>query len=124
VAWALQQQGLAPAGLIADSGVLNHAWELAQIDQGLCSGPDAATGLTEVEKRLHPDLRVEGNQPHVLVADGRLTVPVMQVWDRGDTGQCGETPMLHVWVKPNDCGPFAGTDFGHMTGSCVEDFDS
>jgi hypothetical protein len=35
----------------------------------------------------------EGNQPHALVADGRLTVPVMQVWSRGDAGQCGDTPM-------------------------------
>ena len=32
-------------------------------------------------------------------------------------------PMLHVWVKPNDCGPFAGTDVGQMTGSCVQDFE-
>lgn len=29
------------------------------------------------------------------------------------------TPMLHVWVEPNDCGPFAGTDARQMTGSCV-----
>ena len=32
-------------------------------------------------------------------------------------------PMLHVWVKPNDCGPFAGTDAGQMTGSCVQDLE-
>lgn len=32
------------------------------------------------------------------------------------------TPMLHVWIVPNDCGPFAGTDARSMTGSCVEDF--
>jgi hypothetical protein len=30
------------------------------------------------------------------------------------------SPMLHVWVVPNDCGPFAGTDRGQDTGSCVE----
>jgi hypothetical protein len=29
-------------------------------------------------------------------------------------------PMLHVWVTPNECGPFAGTDARRMTGSCVE----
>jgi hypothetical protein len=32
-------------------------------------------------------------------------------------------PMLHVWVKPNDCGPFAGTDARQMTGSCVPDLE-
>jgi hypothetical protein len=30
-------------------------------------------------------------------------------------------PMLHVWVTPNPCGPFAGTDSKQMTGSCVTD---
>ncbi len=30
-------------------------------------------------------------------------------------------PMLHVWVTPNSCGPFAGTDPSQMTGSCVTD---
>jgi hypothetical protein len=28
-------------------------------------------------------------------------------------------PMLHVWVVPNDCGPFAGTDLRQESGSCV-----
>jgi hypothetical protein len=30
-------------------------------------------------------------------------------------------PMLHVWVTPNPCGPFAGTDQGQMSGSCLEE---
>jgi hypothetical protein len=28
-------------------------------------------------------------------------------------------PMLHVWVVPNDCGPFAGTDRRQKSGSCI-----
>jgi hypothetical protein len=55
-------------------------------------------------------------------------------WDPGGTriagivvnGRCrpGGTqgngmPMLHVWVVPNDCGPFAGTDRRQDSGSCV-----
>jgi hypothetical protein len=28
-------------------------------------------------------------------------------------------PMLHVWVVPNDCGPFAGTDRRQESGSCI-----
>jgi hypothetical protein len=31
-----------------------------------------------------------------------------------------EPPMLHVWLEKNDCGPFAGTDAGAMSGSCVK----
>ena len=34
----------------------------------------------------------------------------------------GNIPMLHVWVTPNECGPFAGTDSGGMTGSCATGF--
>src|SRR4029453_14808556 len=30
-------------------------------------------------------------------------------------------PMLPVWVTPNPCGPFAGTDAGQMSGSCEPD---
>jgi hypothetical protein len=26
-------------------------------------------------------------------------------------------PMLHVWVVPNECGPFAGLE-GHDSGNC------
>ncbi|HKY16202.1 MAG TPA: hypothetical protein VJM33_14845 [Microthrixaceae bacterium] len=38
-------------------------------------------------------------------------------------GELGVTsPMLHVWVTENKCGPFAGTDKGGMSGSCVEEF--
>jgi len=29
------------------------------------------------------------------------------------------SPMLHVWVVDNPCGPFAGVDPGHLEGSCV-----
>jgi hypothetical protein len=31
-----------------------------------------------------------------------------------------EPPMLHVWLEKNACGPFAGTDSGAMSGSCVK----
>lgn len=31
-----------------------------------------------------------------------------------------EPPMLHVWLQKNACGPFAGTDAGGMSGSCVK----
>jgi hypothetical protein len=30
------------------------------------------------------------------------------------------SPMLHVWLVDNPCGPFAGTDNVNMTGSCAD----
>jgi hypothetical protein len=92
VAWGLEEEGNPPAGLISDSGVLNQAWQLASVDQGLCPSAELG-GLETVQERLHSQLRPVENQPDRLVGDGRLTVPIMQVWDRGDFGQCGETPM-------------------------------
>jgi len=34
-----------------------------------------------------------------------------------------ESPMLHVWLERNACGPFAGTDSGAMSGSCIRDIE-
>jgi len=34
-----------------------------------------------------------------------------------------EPPMLHVWLRKNACGPFAGTDGGMMSGSCIKDIE-
>lgn len=92
VAWGLEEQGLAPAGIVSDSGVLNRGWQLASVAQGLCPSADSE-GLDAVQARLDTDIVDPANQPDRLVADGRLTVPILQVWDRGDFGQCGETPM-------------------------------
>ncbi len=37
VAWGLQQQGVPPAGLVADSGVVNQEWEVATNQQDVCT---------------------------------------------------------------------------------------
>jgi hypothetical protein len=87
VGWALEEQGIAPAGIVADSGVLNQAWQLAVQPKPACGRTDEA--LTIVQQRLHPEVGTEANQPHHLVRDGRLTVPLLQVWSIGDAGQCG-----------------------------------
>lgn len=90
VGWSLEAQGIPPAGIIGDSGVLNQAWQLAVQDTG-CGRTDEA--LTIVAQRLHPEVGSEANQPHHLVADGKLTAPLLQVWDIGDPGQCGTDPV-------------------------------
>ena len=88
--WALEAQGIGPAGIIGDSGVMNQAWQLAVQDK-VCGRTDEA--LTTVQQRLHPDVGSAANQPHHLVADGKLTVPLLQVWSIGDPGQCRTDPI-------------------------------
>lgn len=87
VAWSLQEQGLAPTGYVADSGILNQEWQR--------SGPCGRTEeeLDAVGARLHPDIVDPDNEPHRLVSSRRLTVPVLDVFSIGDPGQCGTTPM-------------------------------
>jgi hypothetical protein len=92
VAWALQQQGIPPTGLISDSGVVDQTWEQEVLDQGTCGSEpiDAGTALLA---RIDPDLANVANQPDELVSRGALTVPIMHVWNHGDHNSCGETPM-------------------------------
>jgi hypothetical protein len=91
--WALQQQGIAPAGIISDSGVLNSDWEQAKVEQGVCASGRDAEALPLIRARLHPDLRNPANEPDELVGSGRLTAPILQVWSSADQNQCGEVQM-------------------------------
>jgi hypothetical protein len=96
VAWSLQQQGLAPAGIVADSFVLNQEWGQAVLSQGVpCPTAELAiTHITEIKARLHPDIANIANETDKLVAEGRLTVPIAQVWSHGDPWGCGTNPMV------------------------------
>ena len=82
VAWALQLQGIPPAGIISDSGVVDQTWELEVIQQGTCP-PDAESGQdrSAVLNRIDPDVAKFDNQPDLLVTRGELTVPIMHVWN-------------------------------------------
>jgi hypothetical protein len=96
VALGLQQQGIPPAGLISDSGVIDQQWEAAANAQGTCDGfpsdhtPDAIAGIAG---RVDPAVADPADQPDQLVANGQLTVPVMHVWNHADVNSCGDTPM-------------------------------
>lgn len=91
VAWGLEQQGLPPTGIVADSGVLNQRWQDAQEDADRCAPPEEARAA--IKARLHPDITDPDNQPDRLVATRRLTVPILQVWSYGDPLGCGDQPM-------------------------------
>jgi len=92
-AWALQQQGIAPDGIVPDASVVNQAYEAAAAEQGVCSSPEEGSLENLLMIRVHPDLAKPENQPHELVERGALTVPIAHVWNKGDTSTCGETPM-------------------------------
>jgi len=95
VGWSLQLQGLAPAGIVADSFVINHEWIGAVLDQGVpcpTAGPSLA-GQQQALARLHPRIGHPANEPHRLVERGELTVPIAQVWNHGDPWGCGAAPM-------------------------------
>ena len=50
--------------------------------------------MTAIKARLHPDIGNIANATDKLVADGRFTVPIAQVWNHGDPWGCGATPMV------------------------------
>ena len=96
VAWSLQMQGLAPAAVIADSGVTNQEWLQAVVAQGVsCPGRNPATdNPAALAARMHPDLAKIENEPDKLVSRGALTVPIMHIWNRGDPMGCGPVPLV------------------------------
>lgn len=82
VGWGLQQQGLAPAGLVTDSGLINQAAELARIDQDTCGSTGATLdALTRSSARWAPEISDPANQPDLLVSNGSLTVPIFHLWN-------------------------------------------
>jgi hypothetical protein len=97
VAWALQQQGIPPAGIVADSYVVNQEFVAAVEAQSIvCPGtgvPMTAAVTAAVRGRLHPAIGDPANQPDRLVSSGRLTVPILQVWSDADPFGCDGRPM-------------------------------
>ena len=74
VAWGMQLQGQPPTGIVADSGILNQSYEQAQIDQHLPCARTAQTAAI-VPTRFDVDIANPANQPDLILADGRFTVP-------------------------------------------------
>ncbi len=96
VSWGLQEQGIPPAGTIADSGVVNIEWEKARHDQGTCSdfGSDRdAEALAAIRARSQFQLADINNEPDKLVSRGALKVPLIHIWNSADANVCGATQM-------------------------------
>lgn len=94
VAWGLQTEGDPPAGIISDSGVLNSEFEEARIAQGLCIvGSRDADSLPLIAARFDPAIANRDNEPDKLVTSGALTVPIMNVYNKGDKNTCGSASI-------------------------------
>lgn len=94
VGWGLQEQGMAPAGIISDAGVLNADYELADPPQ---CGPHDNAAQAILQERLGPIGEVE-DSVHRLVRREELRVPILHVWSHGDPLVCqsgggGLTPI-------------------------------
>jgi hypothetical protein len=94
VAWAMQLQGIGPAGVVADASIVNREAMDAAFAQDVCTDNNDPERLDAVTARVHPTLGNIANEADKLVADGRLTVPLMHIWNHGDQNTCGSTPIL------------------------------
>jgi hypothetical protein len=113
VAYALEKQGLKPAGAVADAGVLNYEWQQAineQMPTANCARPQAVLDI--IKQRLHPTLTTQGNQPDQLVSRGELTVPVLHVWNQNDRVSCG-APQMQCPLRDGSVVTLGATDCHH-----------
>jgi len=93
VAWAMQQQGIPPAGIIADASIINVEAFAAGNAAGICTDGNSGERVNAIAARIHPDLANVANEADKLVSDGRLTVPIMHIWNHGDQNTCGAPPV-------------------------------
>ncbi len=93
VAWAMQLQGIAPAGVVADASIINTEAFAAAEKAGYCTDDNDPARLAAIAARVQPDLASPANEPDKLVTSGQLTVPIMHIWNHGDSNTCGSPPI-------------------------------
>ena len=72
---------------------MNQGYQQAAAAQGVCVSGGEAQVKQDLILRMHPEVGKVENQPHLLVSSGRLTVPMIHVWNKGDTNTCGDIKM-------------------------------
>jgi hypothetical protein len=93
MAWALQLQGIPPAGVVADASVVNAEAMQAGFNAGICTDNNDPARTAAVSARIHPDIANVNNEVDKLVSSGRLTVPLLNIWNHGDVNTCGSPPV-------------------------------
>ncbi|MCU1428499.1 MAG: hypothetical protein JWL83_2499 [Actinomycetia bacterium] len=93
VAWAMQLQNIAPAGVVADASLVNTEAFAAAKAAGFCTDNNDPARVAAIAARIQPDLANVANEPDKLVASGRLVVPILHIWNHGDSNTCGSPPI-------------------------------
>jgi hypothetical protein len=89
VAWSLQLQGIPPAGVVGDASIVNGEAFAAGYAAGYCTDDNDPARVAAIRARVNPDLANIDNEPDKLVSSGRLTVPLLHIWNHGDSNTCG-----------------------------------
>ncbi len=76
VAWSMQLQGIAPAGIVADASLVNIEGTERGLQPGSVRRRQRPRPGAAIAARVHPDLANIDNEVDKLVATGRLTVPI------------------------------------------------
>ncbi len=110
VAWSMQLQGIPPAGIVADASIINVEALNAGFAAGYCTDDNDPARTGAIAARVNPDLANIANEPDKLVSSGRLTVPILHIWNHGDQNTCGSPPIscplrngTHVTLGLTDC---------------------
>jgi hypothetical protein len=93
VAWSMQLQGIPPAGVVADASIINVEAFQAANAAGYCIDDNDPARVGAIAARVDPDLANINNEPDKLVSSGRLTVPLLHIWNHGDQNTCGSPPV-------------------------------
>lgn len=93
VAWSLEEQGLRATAIVADSGMITVPNPRVVPVGSSTHCPQDGPGRQAFAARLHPDIFDPDNAPAELVADGRLTSPVLDVWTTNDSVGCGSVEV-------------------------------
>lgn len=89
VGWALEEQGIPATAIVADSGMITQSHPLVTPTSTRTHCPGIGAGRQAFLDRVHPELLDPDNAPGELVADGRLSTPVLDVWTPNDSVGCG-----------------------------------
>ena len=110
VAWSMQLQGIAAAGVVADASIVNGEAFAAAYAAGYCTTDNDPARIAAIRARVDPELADPANEPDKLVASGRLTVPILHIWNHGDSNTCGSPAIScplrdgsHVTMGLTDC---------------------
>lgn len=93
VAWSMQLSKIAPAGVVADASIINGEAMAAAEAAGYCTDDNDPARIAAISARVDPDLANPDNEPDKLVSSGRLTVPILHIWNHGDSNTCGSPPI-------------------------------